>query len=132
MKLTVLLHIQTRVVTQLAHLLRLARAQAERRLADVSVRTALTASYQELSIANGEIEALRDRIIPRAERVFQETRRGYATGLFRYVEVLDAQRTLFDARRELLEALAAFHFSATDLERLTGTPLSDLSGRSTP
>lgn len=111
---------------------RLARAQAERRLADVSVRTALTASYQELSIANGEIEALRDRIIPRAERVFQETRRGYATGLFRYVEVLDAQRTLFDARRELLEALAAFHFSATDLERLTGTPLSDLSGRSTP
>ncbi len=111
---------------------RLARAQAERRLADVSVRTALTAGQRTLSIAHVEIEALRDRIIPRAERVFQETRRGYATGLFRYVEVLDAQRTLFDARRELLDALAAFHFAATDLERLTGTPLSDLEGRSTP
>ncbi len=111
---------------------RLARAQAERRLADVSVRSGLVATYQELSVAHGEVTALRDQIIPRAERVFRETRRGYATGLFRYVEVLDAERTLFDARRELLGALVAFHLAATDLERLTGTPLAELSGRSTP
>ncbi len=111
---------------------RLARAEAERRLADVSVRSGVTAIYQDLAIAHSEAEALRDRIIPRAQRVFQETRRGYATGLFRYVEVLDAQRTLFDARRELLDALAAFHLAATDAERLTGTPLAELSGRSTP
>lgn len=111
---------------------RLARAEAERRLADVSVRSGLLASYQEISVAHGETTALRDRIIPRAERVFQQTRRGYATGLFRYVEVLDAERTLFGARRELLDALVTFHLAATDLERLTGTPLAELSGRSTP
>lgn len=111
---------------------RLARADAERRLADVSVRSGLAAIYQDLSLAHSEAEALRDRIIPRAKRVFQETRRGYATGLFRYVEVLDAQRTLFDARRELLDALAAFHLAVADAERLTGTPLAELSGRSTP
>ena len=111
---------------------RLARSKAERLLADVSVRSGLSAVYQDLAIAYSEAEALRERIIPRAQRVFQETRRGYATGLFRYVEVLDAQRTLFDARRELLDALAAFHLAVTDAERLIGTPLAELSGRSTP
>ena len=57
-----------------------------------------------------------------------------ATGLAQAIdlEVLDAERTLFDARRELLGALVAFHLAATDLERLTGTPLAELSGRSTP
>lgn len=111
---------------------RIARAQAERRLADVSLRSALRVSYQDLLVASSEAAALRDAIIPRAERVFRETQRGYTTGLFRYVEVLDAQRTLFDARRELLDALAALQFAATDLERLTGTPLAELAGRVSP
>jgi cobalt-zinc-cadmium efflux system outer membrane protein len=111
---------------------RVARARAEQRLADVSVRAALRARYQELLAAGEEVAALRDRIIPHAERVFLETRRGYATGLFRHVEVLDAQRTLFDARRELLDAWTAFHLAATDLERITGVPLAELAGRATP
>jgi cobalt-zinc-cadmium efflux system outer membrane protein len=111
---------------------RVARTRAEQRLADVSVRAALRARYQELLAAREEIAALRDRIIPHAERVFSETRRGYAIGLFRHVEVLDAQRTLFDARRELLDALTAFHLAAIDLERITGVPLAELARRTTP
>lgn len=106
------------------------RAREERRLADVSVRSALVASHQAFIVASRQVAALRDQIIPRADRVFEKTREGYATGLFRYVEVLDAQRTLFGARRELLDAVLALHVAATDLERLTGTPLAELSRRS--
>lgn len=105
---------------------RLARATSERRGAEVTVRSQLEASYRELEASLVEVIALRDQIIPRATRVFEETRRGYATGLFRYVEVLDAQRTLFEARRELLDALTAFHVVGTDIERLTGAPLDHL------
>ncbi|MFO0691148.1 MAG: TolC family protein [Myxococcota bacterium] len=107
----------------------LTRARNEQRLRDVSVRSTIVASHQALEIAHRTVVTLRDQIIPRADRVFEQTRRGYATGLFRYVEVLDAQRTLFAARRELLDAVVALHFAATDLERLTGTPLSELAGR---
>lgn len=107
----------------------LARARSEQRQSDVSIRSAIVASLQSLQIADRTLVTLRERIIPRAQRVFEQTRRGYVTGLFRHVEVLDAQRTLFSARRELLEAVVAFHFAATDLERLTGTPLSELAGR---
>ena len=48
----------------------------------------------------------------------------YAKGLFRYLEVLDAQRTLFELHGQHLQALAAYHAAEADLERLTGTPLS--------
>ena len=107
----------------------LARVRTEQHQADVSVRSALVVSHQALVIASRQVTILRDQIIPRADRVFDGTRRGYSTGLFRYVEVLDAQRTLFAARRELLDALLALHFAATDLERLTGTPLAEIAGR---
>jgi cobalt-zinc-cadmium efflux system outer membrane protein len=109
-----------------------ARARVEQRLAEVSARTALASTYQNLLTASGEALALRDRIIPRAERVFRETQRGYATGLFRYVEVLDAQRTLFAARSERIDVLVAYHFAATDLERLTASPLASLAGGTQP
>ena len=107
----------------------LARARTERHQSDVSVRSTIVATHQALVIASRTVTTLRDQIIPRAERVFGQTRRGYATGLFRYVEVLDAQRTLFAARREMLDALLSLHFAATDLERLTGTPLAEIAGR---
>lgn len=109
---------------------RLVRAFAEQRQADASVRSTLVASQQAFVVASRRVSTLRDQIIPRANRVFDKTRQGYATGLFRYVEVLDAQRTLFDARRELLDAVLTLHFTATDLEQLTGTPLDQLSQRS--
>lgn len=108
----------------------LVRAQVEQRQADASVRSALVASHQAFVVASRQVTTLRDQIIPRADRVFDKTRQGYSTGLFRYVEVLDAQRTLFDARRELLDAVLALQVAATDLERLTGTPLAQLSRRS--
>ncbi|MCZ7619842.1 MAG: TolC family protein [Myxococcota bacterium] len=102
---------------------RIARASAERRSAEVGVRSQLESALRSLEAAHAEVLALRDRIIPRATHVYDETRRGYATGLFRYVEVLDAQRTLFEAREDLLTTLTTYHAVATDIERLTATPL---------
>ena len=69
------------------------------------------------------ITALRDRIIPQAQAVSDGAADAYAKGLFRYLEVLDAQRTLFELRGQHLQALVAYHAAAADLERLTGTPL---------
>jgi len=107
----------------------LARARAERRRSGAGIRSAIAATHQALVLGHRTATTLRDEIIPRADRVFERTRRGYATGLFRYVEVLDAERTLFAARRELIDALLALHLAATDLERLTGTPLTELARR---
>lgn len=111
---------------------RIARAASDRRAVEVTVRAQIESAYRALEAASLEVSTLRERIIPRATRVFDATRRGYATGLYRYVEVLDAQRTLFEAKRELLEALTSYQLSATDLERLTATPLERLYEKPRP
>ena len=62
--------------------------------------------------------------MPQAREALGGVRRGYAQGLFRNVDVLDAQRTLFELQLREIEAVRAYHEARTELERLTGTPLS--------
>jgi cobalt-zinc-cadmium efflux system outer membrane protein len=79
--------------------------------------------YQSLLAAFERAEALRAEIIPLAERTYRGAADAYTKGIYRYLEVLDAQRTLFELRDEHLRALAAYHMAAADLERLTGRAL---------
>ena len=103
---------------------RLRRAESERRAADVGIRTALRSAHQRLARAFEEATALRERALPEAAGAFEGARTAWRTGLLRYVEVLDTQRTLFDLRTDEVEALAAYHTARAELEGLTGHSLS--------
>jgi outer membrane protein, heavy metal efflux system len=62
-------------------------------------------------------------VLPGAQRAFDAASEGYRQGKFGFLEVLDAQRTLFEARGRYLEALAAYHKAVAEVERLIGEPL---------
>lgn len=62
-------------------------------------------------------------VLPAAEDAFKLSRQGYNAGKFQYLEVLDAQRTLFDARAQYMAALRDYHIQVAELERLS-TPYS--------
>ena len=47
--------------------------------------------------------------------------KGFSLGKFSYLDVLDAQRTWFDARSQYLSQLLSTHSSVADLERLLGS-----------
>ena len=102
---------------------RLAKAPHERKSTELAIRESLALAYQDLSSAFEQVRVLSDSVIPRSESVYRGLLDGYARGLFRYVDVLDAQRTLFELRGEHLTSLAAYHRAAAELARLTGTPL---------
>ena len=102
---------------------RLAKAGEERRAAVVRVHTALAAAYATLTAAFAEATALREESIPGARRVFEATSEGYRQGKFSLLDVLDAQRTLFEARGQYIEALATYHKAVADAERLIGGEL---------
>ena len=53
------------------------------------------------------------------------TSKGYELGRFGFLEVLDAQRTLFQNRFFYVRALANHHRLVNEIERLTGGPLTD-------
>jgi cobalt-zinc-cadmium efflux system outer membrane protein len=62
-------------------------------------------------------------ILPKARRALDQTNEGYRLGKFAFLDVLDAQRTLAEARSTYAESVAELNFAATDLERFMGSDL---------
>ena len=62
-------------------------------------------------------------MLPGTERAVDVLRRGYESGRFAQIEVLDAERARLEAREQYLRALVEAHHSAQQIERLTGVPL---------
>jgi cobalt-zinc-cadmium efflux system outer membrane protein len=102
---------------------RLARAAEERRAAETGVYTTLAESYQALSSSFAEATALRNDVLPGARSAFDAAGQGYREGKLDYLQLLDAQRTLFEARGQYIESLAAYHKASAQVERLIGQGL---------
>jgi len=102
------------------------RVREEMRAADVRVRAALSDGYQALAASGQESGTLRDTVLPAAEAAFAAAEKGFRQGKFGYLDVLDAQRTLFDVKQQLIDALAAYHAAVADVERLIGQSLSSI------
>jgi len=111
---------------------RLAKAGEERRAAIVRVQAALAAAYATLTAAFAEATTLQEEIVPGARRVFEATSEGYRQGKFSLLDVLDAQRTLFEAREQYIEALATYHKAVAEVERLIGGELATVAGVAVP
>ena len=99
----------------------LSKAKAQRASAELSARAQVRQRYAELIAAHGQAETLRRDTLPAAEQTFAGARDGHRQGLFRSMDVLDAQRTLFELRSQYLTVLASYHLARADLERLTAT-----------
>ena len=95
----------------------------ERRAAEVLVTTALNTTYQSLAAANIEVTTLKTQVLPGAQSAFEAASQGYRLGKFGFLEVLDAQRTLFGAKAQYLRALSDYHKAVAEVERLIGEPV---------
>ena len=102
----------------------LSRTRAERRAVDTRVRTALRTAHRDLVAARERVERLRKDTLPEAERAYRQTLDAYRQGLFRYLDVLDAQRTLFEIRANFIAALRTYHTDVAEIEGLTGEPVA--------
>jgi cobalt-zinc-cadmium efflux system outer membrane protein len=110
---------------------RLNQVEQERKAAKVRLLTELADTYQALSAAFAEATALKREVLPGAERAFEAAGEGYRQGKFGYLDVLDSQRTLFEARGGYIEALASYHKAVVDVERLIGEDISNLDNTPT-
>jgi cobalt-zinc-cadmium efflux system outer membrane protein len=99
---------------------RLAGAEAKKQGAVVQVKAALAENWETMAAAHEEAEILREEVLPTARQALEDARYGYEAGKFGLLEVLDAQRTLVEARGSYLEALSTFHRTAAEMGRLLG------------
>lgn len=103
-------------------------AEADAQLAAVESRReadrferhqALFEKYQELGHARNEVEALRTRMLPKAEQAVAFNRRGFEAGRFSFLILAQSQKTLFDLRERSVEAATRYHSLLVEVERLT-------------
>ena len=90
------------------------------RQADVAIQTQLVDAYKSMLSAYEQAINLKEKIIPASQQVFDAVQEGYRHGKFGYLDLLDAQRTFFEAKQQYLEVLVAYHQTHADVERLVG------------
>ncbi len=90
-----------------------------------AVRTSVAAdAYQALEKANArrhEVELLQRDVLPGARSAYEAATIGFENGKFSFLELLDAQRTLFTATAQYLAAIAAVHAALAELDGILGT-----------
>lgn len=102
---------------------RVDKAVDEQAATDLRLKAELTQAYEALSAAQNETRVLRSEILPAARSAFEVTNKGYELGKFGYLEVLDAQRTLFQNQILYVRALANYQRLVNELERLIAGPI---------
>lgn len=80
----------------------------------------LSAQYDRLITAKQASETLHIEILPSAQSAFSAAKKGFNAGKFDFLDVLDAQRTLFQAQSQYIRALLEAHQSVAEIERILG------------
>lgn len=88
--------------------------------AALKLQTDVAEAAARLRLGREQVQLLRDEALPTAQTAYDAALKGYELGKFAFLDVLDAQRTLFQLRRQLLQGSADTHRAAADLDRLLG------------
>jgi hypothetical protein len=104
----------------------LAKARSKMSAVQTSLETELSEAYAKLTIADRRALTLREKVVPAMDETFKATHTDYTQGKFGFLDMLDAQRGLFEATGELVEALLAHHVALAEIQRITGTSIKEL------
>lgn len=96
------------------------KARDELLAAQVALSSDAQQALERVRARREEAELLRSDVLPGARSAYEAATIGFQNGKFSFLEVLDAQRTLFAAKSQYLNALANFHRAQAELESLLG------------
>lgn len=85
------------------------------------LRSDLMQAHARLDAALQEVALIRSDILPGAESAAAAALKGFELGKFSFLEVLDAQRTLFQSKTQYVRALSDAHKAAADILRIFDT-----------
>jgi cobalt-zinc-cadmium efflux system outer membrane protein len=100
------------------------QARDRRNAVELRLRSETRSALSQWATAMQEVQAYDRTILPSAQQAVDTATRGFEMGKFAFLDVLDAQRTLIEARGLYLQALASATDARAQVERLYG----DLEG----
>ena len=102
----------------------MAIAVDEQRAAEARAFSALNEAHETLLRTAEEIRILQETVLPGAQDAVDQLLAGYETGRVTQLEIIDARRTLTEARTQNLAALADYHKAIAEIEALTAAPVA--------
>lgn len=96
-------------------------AQAEDQSLRLNLNKQAIEIWQAMNNAREEAVDYQTNIIPSAQKALEQAEYGYGRGAFSFLDLLDAQRTLFDVQENYLEALSTFYKNKSQIDMLSGS-----------
>lgn len=96
------------------------KAADEYRATQVRLANELQQAARQLTVSRTSAEALKGTVLPAAQQAYEAATRGFEAGKFNFLDVLDAQRTWFQARIRYLGVVATAYQAATTIDRILG------------
>lgn len=90
----------------------------------------LSGQYERLNAARQAAESLKVDILPSAQSAFDAANKGFSAGKFNFLDVLDAQRTLVQAKSQYINSLLDAHEAVAEIERILGDVVNHQSEKS--
>lgn len=96
------------------------KAQDELIALKTQLATKLAGEHERLNVARLSAISLREEILPGAQNAFEAANKGFNAGKFNFLDVLDAQRTLFQAKSQYIQVLLDAHQAIAEIESILG------------
>lgn len=105
---------------------RLVKAEHEAGAARTQLIGSLVEALGALKVAATLVQALEQEVLPAAQTAFDRVQIGYNEGRFDILNLLEAQRSVFETRLELVSAQADYAKARVLVEALIGRNLKGL------
>lgn len=99
---------------------RAAKAEDDLRAARSRLVNEVQQASSRLARARASAEMLKTAILPAAQQAHDAATRGFEAGKFGFLDVLDAQRSLLQARVRYVDVVTSAYQAATTLDRILG------------
>ncbi len=102
--------------------------QSEQRLQNLNINlnAEINTRLEIMHSLTNEIKTIQEIIIPQAQEAYRIIQQNYRLGKYSLIDVLDAQRQLFDAEGRYIQAQAGINLQIIELEGLLGRSLESL------
>jgi cobalt-zinc-cadmium efflux system outer membrane protein len=97
----------------------------EKKSLENQLNTELADAYLRRQVQVEASNTYSQEILLGAQSAYEATRKGFEFGKFSFLEVLDAQRTLFQAKTQYIQTLALAHQAEADIQSLLGLSNGD-------
>lgn len=102
------------------------QAKDQQKSVEIALQNELAGIYAQLAASALEIEQLKSTVIEDAQNAYDLINQGFRMGKYGFLDVLDAQRTLFEVKSQYVNALGEYHIAMAALEQLIGRNITQV------